>query len=342
MTFTFLFPFRTTSILMVIAAILIVNSHLESMYPFSWLAADGLLGNSMFFLLIGYGIFESTKKNSTVSFGRYYLKKVLRIYPSLLVVVMFFCFIPEQKWKLWTLTDYFYGFIFPSRFVFIQQVMIYYIPLYFIVKSNGTNTLISTFSLLFIPYLMLYVHDFNSVNFLQFHLGSTNKYVWYIFYFQMALLGGFLSRMTQKNSGDNFFKICLIGVLLISAYIAFKYLVIVGFKLPVVGLISRYWFLMHIISFLITFFCFNLATSKPVIVVLKSQGLIYKGIGFIGGLTLEMYLVHGYLIENSIFKNLQFPLNVVTLFCSTILISSLIIFAIFPIRNILTYRTNRK
>ena len=45
-----------TTALRVLAIVLIANSHLEDLYPFRPLAADGLIGNSLFFMLSGLGI----------------------------------------------------------------------------------------------------------------------------------------------------------------------------------------------------------------------------------------------------------------------------------------------
>lgn len=49
---------RDTTLLLAISAAVIVNSHLDCFYPagYAFLAADGLLGNSMFYLLSGYAI----------------------------------------------------------------------------------------------------------------------------------------------------------------------------------------------------------------------------------------------------------------------------------------------
>ena len=78
---------RETFTLMAIACLLISNSHLEGLYPRSWMAADGLLGNSIFFLLAGLGV---TMSQSRRPYGliRFYSRRILRIYPSLIFVVL--------------------------------------------------------------------------------------------------------------------------------------------------------------------------------------------------------------------------------------------------------------
>lgn len=76
---------RNTFSLMGLAAVLIANSHLESLYPKHWMAADGLLGNTIFFVLAGYGIIFSQRRRSNsswpTSFG--FIGNVMIFYPAL-------------------------------------------------------------------------------------------------------------------------------------------------------------------------------------------------------------------------------------------------------------------
>ena len=61
-----------------IAVLLVLNSHLDSIYPISALGFGGGLGNALFFCVSGYtwaGL-HSKKK----SFGSWYLNKIKRIW----------------------------------------------------------------------------------------------------------------------------------------------------------------------------------------------------------------------------------------------------------------------
>src|SRR4051794_35650129 len=75
-----------TTLLRAAAALLVANSHLEAYYSPAWLAGDGLLGNSLFFLLAGYGLAMSHAENQR-SFSVWFLRRMARMYPALWLVV---------------------------------------------------------------------------------------------------------------------------------------------------------------------------------------------------------------------------------------------------------------
>ena len=79
---------NTTMVVLAVCALLIVNSHLEAFYPtgFQFLAADGLLGSSLFYMLSGFGI-QSSLMSREQGFGSYIRQRILRIYPGVILVV---------------------------------------------------------------------------------------------------------------------------------------------------------------------------------------------------------------------------------------------------------------
>ena len=60
-------PRRDTTLMRALGALLVANSHLEHFYPFAWLAGDGLVGNSFFFLLAGFGLEQSARRGVLVA-----------------------------------------------------------------------------------------------------------------------------------------------------------------------------------------------------------------------------------------------------------------------------------
>ena len=82
-------PVAETKPLLFFACALIVNSHLEPFYPLSYLAADGLLGNSLFFFMSGFGI-QSSALSHAKSFKDYALRRILRLYPSVIICMVIF------------------------------------------------------------------------------------------------------------------------------------------------------------------------------------------------------------------------------------------------------------
>jgi peptidoglycan/LPS O-acetylase OafA/YrhL len=78
-----------TTLMLALAAWIIVNSHLEQFYPYRWLAADGLLGNTMFFFLSGFGV-QSSLLRSRQEFTGFAIRRIVRLYPSVVLASAIF------------------------------------------------------------------------------------------------------------------------------------------------------------------------------------------------------------------------------------------------------------
>jgi peptidoglycan/LPS O-acetylase OafA/YrhL len=77
---------RITYPLMGMAALLILNSHLEPLYARRYFAADGLVGNLIFYFLAGFGVMKSQLLRPD-QLGPFYARRIWRIYPSLWIVL---------------------------------------------------------------------------------------------------------------------------------------------------------------------------------------------------------------------------------------------------------------
>src|SRR5690242_5605616 len=111
-----------TTLLMAVAALLVANSHLELFYPRAWLAGDGLIGNSLFFFLAGYGLArsESTRSRGFVS---WMCRRTIRILPSLLIVMGVFAVLIDREWRSWHgVLAWVSECLWPTRFTFVQMV----------------------------------------------------------------------------------------------------------------------------------------------------------------------------------------------------------------------------
>ena len=71
-----------TRFLLFVAAVFVVNSHLESFYPNRSLAGDGLIGYGVFFFVSGLGLALSSRVKVR-PFPEYYWRRIVRIYPTL-------------------------------------------------------------------------------------------------------------------------------------------------------------------------------------------------------------------------------------------------------------------
>ena len=116
---------RNTFALMGLAALAIANSHLEQLYPLSFLAADGLLGNLTFFMLAGYGVMASQSQRPD-PLPSFYLRRIRRIYPTLWlgVVLAEWVGISGLNWNsAWEAAG---NLIWPTPYRFVSQIMIFY------------------------------------------------------------------------------------------------------------------------------------------------------------------------------------------------------------------------
>src|ERR1700722_17050247 len=111
------------------AALLICNSHLKYFYPFRWLAGDGLLGNSMFFFLSGFGIALSIK-SIRLGFFSWYSRRIKRIYPAAALCTVFFYLLLYHRWRDWHPLDYVHAYIWPTPYDYVMLIMVVYIFIY--------------------------------------------------------------------------------------------------------------------------------------------------------------------------------------------------------------------
>ena len=106
-----------------IATVLITNSHYQNIWPISDLAAGGLLGNILFFAASGFCLLN-VKEN----FGKWYLKRIVKIYPVMLGFTLLSVLIGDYSLASWI--DALLLFIYPTNYIFIVWLMLSYIAFY--------------------------------------------------------------------------------------------------------------------------------------------------------------------------------------------------------------------
>ena len=317
---------RNTIVLQALAAISIANSHLEPLYPQRWMAADGLLGNAMFFLLSGYGLMSSEQKSQR-SFVTYYLRRVLRIYPALLLVVVAFQVLLGGQWRTWTATDYLKFLIYPTEFGYVQQIMVYYIVFFFLARMRQARVFPMLMLALCLPYGWFYWCDIRSSQTGGLLLGNLNPWMWRIFFFQVMLLGGWLAsddsakRLSFLKYGRSLLGICFGG------YIAFKFAMVKGISTPW-GPLFNFYAVLHVLTLAILVLAFVVFTEPRFLAAVTRPRPLAWGVALVGGLTLEIYLVHGFVLAQPSVAGLIFPLNVAVFFVITILLSHVLAAAI--------------
>ena len=114
------------TVLRALAAMLITNSHYVGVYPTDLIANGGLLGDVIFFAVSGFCLC-----NPKVNFFRWYGKRIVRIYPQVVLLTAFYLIIGVLSREEHTAFGW---FVYPTNFHFIASIMLLYIPLYFLMR----------------------------------------------------------------------------------------------------------------------------------------------------------------------------------------------------------------
>ena len=83
-------------ILKFIAVFLIINSHMDALYPkYKMLATGGAIGDVLFLFASGYTLFLSNRK---LRFDNWYKRRINRIYPSVIVCAIIGTLFSEKQY----------------------------------------------------------------------------------------------------------------------------------------------------------------------------------------------------------------------------------------------------
>lgn len=314
---------RPTILMQAAAAILIANSHLEPLYPRPWMAADGFIGNSIFFLLSGYGITLSLRSKQQ-SFVQYYLRRILRIYPALWLVELIFHLGFGGVWRTATVTDLVRILVYPTNYGYVRQVMIFYILFFCLRPWLRGRILLSLFGGLWLPLLTLCGFDLWRHPETQLHLGDKNDWMWEIFFFQVMLFGGYLAASANRVPGTVWSGVLRLVTLLV-LYVGLKFLMVLGMPVPGVGCsFAEFYILLFALVPLIVWQFFVLATSEVWVHWLRRHCTLQLIGALVGGMTLEIYIVHGFVYRNQHIQKILFPLNVGIFFVVTLVLAACI------------------
>lgn len=289
----------SNSFLRFVAIICIANSHLDALYPVTLLATGGSIGNALFFMLSGYGLFLSSNIQDK-PFLPWYKRRILRIYPSLWLATILMIVIAQSAWRTLGIFDYVRMFVWPTAYWFITALMIFYVIFYFIWQRQNYKYFLVGIFILVLPYLYFYLTmidlSFYSIE------GPASGYFKCIFYLQTMFFGGYLAGCARSDQ-PNLFKDGLALVFFIALYYG-----ILFFMSKFGG--CHYQAVTHLLMFPILFFFLRFAESNEITALVQSK---YVGmvISLMAALTLEIYLLHGSVRQFPFVLKTIFPLNIV-------------------------------
>lgn len=187
---------RYINIMKFIAVLLVLNSHMDAIYPIASLATGGSIGNALFFFVSGYTWYNAKKE----PFCKWYLRKVKLIWCPTLITNLIYIIIFKIKFDLKQL---FLIFIFPNKSWFCGAILAYAIVYYFVVKSDNYKKIYYSILCLIIVYFIYYLFflDKSVFSIESFRINNFCRSSFYLICMFMGLLYRKKSNstMTRKN-----------------------------------------------------------------------------------------------------------------------------------------------
>lgn len=275
------------------AALLIINSHFDGLYPIPALATGGAVGNALFFAVSGFCLYPLHEP-----FRKWFPRKIIRLYvPAILMTA-----VSIATYYPFNLSAVAHTFIWPTIFWFIGAMALFYI-LFFLLRGLETNRQYQVFFVgMTVLYVICYLRLDTSVWVIETGglLNFEGRFK-LIYYFAAMMIG----KWFRIHCKDPFRKR---GSYVIQ--LAASFLSLYGGKY----MINRNASLMHLqflnqlsILWMVTAL-FKFVLSLPA----RDGGVLRKTAVFISGLTLEMYLVQFLIIYYM--ENIGFPINVILAF----------------------------
>lgn len=294
-------------LLRAMATCLITNTHMGSVYPIAWFAVGGLIGDALFFIVSGFCLAEI----ENAKFFKWYGKRLLRIYPSVLLASVIFCII--GRFQVDSVYNFLYIFLYPTKFPFIGNIILLYIFFYITLRITFLRQHIpQVMIVLAVCWLILYVFLVDK----SIRIDTAEFYLTKFLFFEAMLYGAYVRMHIERYYNNNkWWKWCLFisGLLL---YLGSK-LIIDKFNL------MNLQFIIILFVFLITVACF--VAFIGIERYITKLGLLYSVAKFLAPLTLEIYIVQHYIIGVFInIKELVFPFNFI-LILTTIVVSALVV-----------------
>ncbi len=316
-----------TALMMTLACVLIVNSHLKSYYPRTFLAADGLLGNSMFFLLSGFRLQLSHFRERRPFFS-YYLRRLIRIYPATILCVTAFALCNGSINQGASPIPYIKRFIYPTSYTYIRDIIPFYALFYILIRYSSSRLYLIAIGIMGILYLIAYIPDARTIPAtMHLSMGVRQTYAYDAAYFQVMLLGGYLATRARLLGNPSWF-FHFGTMLLIFFYMALKYVMVVE------GRFAAEYGLLHLCVFFICGGLLISLTSDRITDFYRAIPVLNWTIATVSALTLEIYLVHLNLVGYPWLYSIRFPANVLALGIISVVIAMVLARVCKPIQRI--------
>lgn len=311
-----------------LAALLIINSHLESFHSRSWMAADGLLGNSIFFFTTGYTLAGSLRRDPSQSLWSFLWKRLSRLYPGVWIVM--FLLPPEPTQWSWAEAP---GLIlYPTLFTFVHVIVPAYPMYYYLLRSRCMSRHLATIAVLLIGSGCvtgwLHTSQADSTSVAWSGLGSV---AWTPHFWGTMLLGGWVAQKSRApGSRPSSGMLILLSVLAYGIYIGLRVMALgamsarVGHQIQSLAVLAMPMALVVIVTWL------SLLEAGGLSRLLRLPW-IAGTVAFLAAHSWETYLVHEGIARWHFVSTAVWPLGLVLVFVLT--------FALAPVLRMITSRS---
>lgn len=295
-----------------LAALLVLNSHMDLIYPISALATGGAIGNGLFFFASG---FLANNIHSETSFLPWYLKKVKRLIPITAIVAIIRLVIiggiPTS------LVGMFLEIVWPTYYWFVGALLLFYIPYFIIIKKQLLPHIKFIVLGLGMVYVFYYLLLLDTSKWVVESVGmmDINGCFKLIYYFMIMIIGAFTKEDVSSQIENKYKHLCI----------------------GICGFICMYTFkvIMGRIQYLMYFqFIVQLCTIITVIGIAKyllaneericryKNTVYFRLVRCISNLSLELFLAQEIVVLYA--KRLSFPLSFGVMISGTVILAYII------------------
>ena len=298
-----------------IATVLITNSHYSNIWPIADLAAGGLLGNILFFAALGFCLL-----NIKENFGKWYLKRIVKIYPIMIGFTLLAVLIGDYSLTSWK--NAVRLFLYPTNYIFLVWLMLSYIAFYILawLSKKYDKTIEISLAVLFGAWILTY---FIFVDKSIYQIDNVDKPFILFLYFSSMLIGALFKKHIDRFKKINATNIILLLVSLIVYFgskIAFSKIQAIVF-----------WQILNQLSILVVLYFMFAVFIALEDCLKKVPDLINKAVKFVAGITLHIYIVQFVLIRR--LEGLIFPVNFLATTVAILALASVIYYAEFFIKK---------